>query len=292
MIDVPLVRGLVAAQFPAWAKLSIEEVQPNGHDNRTFRLGSDLSVRLPSHERYVAQVEKEHEWLPKLAPQLPLQIPLPVALGAPASSYPWPWSVYAWIEGETALAGRIADHECFAAALAGFLRSLHMVRTQDGPAAGPHNFFRGGSLSVYDSETRTALDSLGDQVDQRAVTRVWERALQSSWDGDAVWVHGDLAATNLLVRHGTLVAVIDFGCAGVGDPACDLAVSWTMLDGPSRITFREHLDIDEETWSRARGWTLWKALKTLAAHPREGADPGRKAKRVIDAVVAEHKAVT
>src|SRR3712207_4667561 len=113
-IDATLVRRLVAAQFPRWADLPIRPVEHDGWDNTTFRLGEDMSVRLPSAAPYAPQVEKEHRWLPKLAPLLPLPIPTPLAKGAPADVYPFPWSVYRWLEGEPATAGRIDDTVGFA----------------------------------------------------------------------------------------------------------------------------------------------------------------------------------
>jgi aminoglycoside phosphotransferase (APT) family kinase protein len=152
-IDAPLVRRLIAAQFPHWAGLPVTPAVPQGWDNRTFRLGERMTVRLPSAERYVAQVEKEHRWLPRLATHLPLPIPFPLGRGVPADGYPWPWSVYRWIEGETATVGRIEDLVGFATTLADFLVVLQRIDPAGGPPPGPHNFFRGGSLAVYDSET-------------------------------------------------------------------------------------------------------------------------------------------
>src|SRR5262245_52841509 len=137
-IDAELVRRLIASQFPEWADLPVIAIEPGGWDNRTFRLGDDMSVRLPSAARYVAQSEKEHFWLPRLAPQLPLPIPTPLAKGAPAENYPWPWSVYRWLEGEPATLGTIADLTQFARSLAGFLVALHRVDATDGPKAGQH----------------------------------------------------------------------------------------------------------------------------------------------------------
>src|SRR3954467_3342218 len=104
IIDAELVRRLIAAQFSQWAHLSIEPVEPGGWDNRTFRLGDRMSVRLPSAAAYAAQVEKEHRWLPEIAPHLPLPIPTPLAKGAPAEGYPWAWSVYGWLDGTPAKA--------------------------------------------------------------------------------------------------------------------------------------------------------------------------------------------
>ena len=109
MIDAALVRGLIGRQFPQWASLEIRPVENGGWDNRTFHLGSGMTVRLPSASGYALQVEKEQRWLPNLAPMLPLPIPLPLAMGMPAEGYPWHWSVYRWLDGETATTDRIAD---------------------------------------------------------------------------------------------------------------------------------------------------------------------------------------
>lgn len=285
-LDASLVGRLVAGQFPEWADLPVRPVEPGGWDNRTFRLGAALSVRLPSAQGYAAQVDKEHRWLPRLAPFLPLPIPEPLARGAPAHGYPWPWSVYRWLEGETAAAGRIADLPEFAAALAGFLAALQAVDPADGPPPGPHNCSRGGSLTVYDAETRQALRTLSDELDPHALAAVWETALASAWPGPPVWVHGDVAAGNLLVRDGRLSAVIDFGCLGVGDPACDLVMAWTFFSGESRGAFRAALTLDAGTWARARGWALWKALITVAEYRETNPIKAEEARRVLREVLA------
>ncbi len=237
-IDASLVRRLVAAQFPQWADLPIRPVERSGWDNWTFHLGEDMSVRLQSAERYRLQVEKEHRWLPRLAPLLPLPIPVPLAMGVPAEGYPWHWSVYRWLEGENATPERIADLPQFATDLARFLVALQAIDPSGGPPPGPHNFFRGGPLEVYDAETRVTIATLGDRIDAGALTEVWEAALAATWQGPPVWVHGDVAAGNLLVSRGRLGAVIDFGSSGVGDPACDVTIAWSFLSGESREAFR------------------------------------------------------
>jgi aminoglycoside phosphotransferase (APT) family kinase protein len=246
-----------------------------------------MTVRLPSAESYVAQVEKEHRWLPELAPQLPLPIPVPLAKGAPAEGYPWPWSVYRWIEGETATLGRIGDLVKFATTLAGFLVALQQVDPTGGPSPGPHNFFRGGSLTVYDTETRQALSTLEGEIHTRAALAVWEAALDAAWHGPPVWFHGDVAWGNLLVEEGRLSAVIDFGTSGVGDPSCDLAISWTLFGGESREAFRAVLQPDDATWARGRGWVLWKSLITLAAHIETNPLEAARIRREIDDVIAD-----
>lgn len=272
-ITCQLLTDLIGEQFPHWADLPIEPVEVYGWDNTTFRLGDRLSVRLPSAEPYVAQVDKEQRWLGILAPQLPLRIPEPVAKGQAGCGYPWPWSIYRWIEGEPARPDAIADLTVLATRLAEFLVSLYSIDARDGPAAGPHSFFRGGPVRTYDEETRAAIDALTGVVDTSAASRVWQDALDATWSGPPTWVHGDVAASNLLVSGGELVAVIDFGCCAVGDPACDLVLAWTLFSGRSREAFAATLDVDAAMWARARGWALWKALITMqSAHAPSDAD--------------------
>jgi aminoglycoside phosphotransferase (APT) family kinase protein len=262
-ITPALVSRLVAAQFPQWAHLPVTSAELDGLDNTTFRLGEELSVRLPSADRYVLQVDKEHRWLPILAPQLPLPVPAPLAKGAPGCGFPRPWSVYRWLSGEHATVERVAGLNRFATDLADFLAALYGIDPTGGPAAGKHSFFRGGPLAVYDSEAREAISALKGEIDSDAATEVWEAALAATWRGTCVWVHGDVTGSNLLVVDGRLSAVIDFGCSAVGDPACDLTIAWTFFFGDSREAFRDRLRLDDGTWARGRGWALWKAMNTL-----------------------------
>lgn len=287
-IDAALVRRLIATQFPRWKELAIRPVDFGGWDNRTFHLGDGMTVRLPSAAAYSLQVEKEHRWLPRLAPQLPLPIPVPLAMGVPAENYPWHWSVYRWIEGETATRERIAGLSRFAADLAEFLAALQRIDASGGPAPGQHNFFRGGPLNVYDGEARQAIAVLDGKIDTDAASAVWEAALAATWHGAPVWFHGDVSWGNLLVRQGRLSAVIDFGTSGVGDPACDLAIAWTLFKGKSRKAFRAGLAADEAMWARGRGWTLWKALITAAGHIDVNPVEVEKSRYVIDEVLADH----
>ena len=288
-VNVSLISRLVSGQFPRWANLPIQPVELSGWDNRTFHLGSDMTVRLPSAEGYAAQVEKEHRWLPKLAPLLPLPIPVPLAMGVPAEDYPWHWSVYRWIDGENAAAERIADLPQFAIQLAQFLTVLQQIDSTGAPLPGLHNFYRGGSLSVYDAEARNAIIRLDGSIDANSVTAVWETALKSEWNGSPVWIHGDVATGNLLVNEGKLSAVIDFGCSGIGDPACDLVIAWTFLSGEGREAFRAALPLDEATWARGRGWAMWKALITLLQHINSNPIEAEKARCVIGEVLADHR---
>jgi aminoglycoside phosphotransferase (APT) family kinase protein len=286
-IDTDLVRALLADQFPELASLPVRPVELDGHDNRTFRLGGELSVRLPTAAAYAEHVAIEHEWLPKLAPRLPLPVPVTVGRGAPGCGYPWPWSLNRWIRGCNATLDRIGNPVDFARDLAGFLLALQSLDCAQGPAAGPHSFFRGGSLSVYDAETRECIDALRDEVDTAAATEVWESALGAAWIGPDVWVHGDVAPGNLLVEGGRLCAVIDFGQLAVGDPACDTAIAWSFLRGESRRVFREALSADEGVWERGRAWALWKAMLQLRAHRNRDPRVVAEARRVIGEVLAD-----
>jgi aminoglycoside phosphotransferase (APT) family kinase protein len=289
-IDAALAARLVAAQVPQWAGLPVVPVEQPGWDNRTFRLGDAMTVRLPSAAAYVASVDKEHTWLPRLASQLPLPIPAPVALGAPTDEYPWPWSVRRWIDGRVGSRERIRDLVAFARDLAAFLVALQSVDPTGGPAAGAHCFYRGASPGVYDTETRRAIAALGSRIDGAAAADAWRAALDATWTGRPLWFHGDIAPGNLLLDdRGDLAAVIDFGTSGVGDPACDLVITWTLFEGASRAEFRRLVPADDAMWARARGWALWKALITME-NPDGGPGDAAEAARVAEEVLAEHRA--
>lgn len=291
-IDVALVEALIAEQFPQWAELPVKPVAVSGWDNRTFHLGSDMSVRLPSGVGYVPQVEKEQRWLPELAPDLPLPIPTPVGKGQPGQGYPWVWSVYRWVEGNAVTRDSVMDSSRFASDLAGFLKALQAIDARDGPAAGAHNFHRGGDLAVYEAETLRAIESLSDELDVPEVTEVWQAAMASKWQGDPVWVHGDVAIGNVLQMDGCLSAVIDFGSSGVGDPACDLVMAWTFFDAESRAVFQTALPLGRDTWGRARGWALWKALITIVQHKAENPKLADEARAVVDTILADFAAIS
>lgn len=288
-VSVETVARLIAEQFPQWADLQVRPVRHSGWDNRSFRLGETMLVRLPSAEGYVLQVEKEHRWLPYLAKPLPLPIPEPLAKGMPSPDYPWPWSVYRWLDGEPlALQLSGTDLVQLAKGVAAFLHALHAIDASEGPLAGAHNFHRGGSLLVYDEEAKAAIKAVSDEVDAELALTIWDAARASHWQERPVWVHGDIAEGNLLMKDGRLRAVIDFGSSGVGDPASDLVLAWNMLDGESRSVFRQALPLDAETWERGQGWALWKAVIVLAAERGRDERLSEWSRRTIREVMADH----
>ena len=259
--DSELVRRLLADQFPQWSDLPIEPVASYGTDHAIYRVGERLSVRLPRIGWATEQAAKEAVWLPRLARHLPLAVPVQLALGRPADGYPFEWSIYEWLPGESA--SDIAfDAEHAAADLAAFVRALRRIDTYAAHAR-PHGA-RGAPLRELDSYVRKATAELGDRVDAGAVIHSWEQSLAApEWAEAPLWVHGDLLPGNLLFRHGRLTAVIDWGSLNVGDPACDLQPAWNVFDADSRERFRAELDVDDASWLRGRGWALCQAVVAL-----------------------------
>lgn len=257
-IDAELVRRLVAEQFPEWAGLPVRLVRSAGTDNAMYRLGDDLVVRLPRLPDGEGQIRREHRWLPRLAPHLPLSVPVPLAVGEPGAGFPLPWGVYRWLEGSNELV-ELADA---AVELGRFVAALHKVDATVGPPS-----YRGTPPGGNDEYVRQAIRDLGSDgtIDPALATEVWERTLRlPDRDGAPVWLHGDLLPGNLLAVDGRLTSVIDFGCLGVGDPAVDLMAAWTVFTAGTREAFRAAADADDATWERGRGWALCFGL--MAEH--------------------------
>jgi len=261
--DAALLRRLLTDQFPQWAALPIAHVPSAGTDHVLYRLGDGLVARLPRKEGVDEQVDRERKWLPRLAPSLPAEVPVPLAKGRRGAGYPFSWSVYRWLDGENPGFEGVAEPS-LAIDMAGFVTALRKIDAAGGPPAGAQNFYRGCPLAVRDEPTRAAIAELEGMVDAAAATRAWEAALAApQWPGPPVWIHGDLNPENLLVRSGRLAAVIDFGCLGTGDPACDAMVAWTLLSADARSVFRAALNVDQATWDRGRGWALSTGLIAL-----------------------------
>jgi aminoglycoside phosphotransferase (APT) family kinase protein len=288
-VEVGLVRRLLAEQLPEWAGLPLEPVLPLGTDNANFRLGDELLVRLPRRPRTSVTLEKERHWLPRLAPRLPLAVPEPVAQGVATDGYPFAWSVYRWLPGETATVAFIADPVRLAHDLAQLVAALWRIDPSEGPPPGEHNFFRGEPLAARDEAMRAGTTALAGELDTDAVTAAWEDALAApEWRLPPVWIHGDLDARNLLVQDGRISAVIDWGSAGVGDPACDVMVAWKLLPPEARRVFRAALAVDDATWTRGRGWALSQAIGALAYYTEEtNAVLVLEARRWLAAVLAD-----
>ena len=284
-----LVRRLLEAQFPRWADLRIEPVPSAGTDNALFRLGDDMVVRLPRIPSAAGQATKEQDWLPRLAPLLPLAIPVPLAGGSASDFYPWQWSVYRWLDGTAARSSDdLSDPARAAAELGRFVASLHRIDSTGVPQPGQHNAFRGVPLSKRDRATRSAIHALRETIDMAVAADCWSAALGSPpWSGKPIVIHGDLQPANLLLRNGQLSAVIDFGCLAAGDPACDLMAAWTFLPSPARSAFRAAAGADDAAWARGRGWALSFGLIALPYYESTNPTLASIARRTIDEVLAE-----
>lgn len=282
--DVPLVRRLLAAQFPQWAALPIEPVSSSGTDNALYRLGADMVVRFPRIHWAVGGVEKDFRWLPMIAPLLPVAIPVPLAKGRPAEGYPWEWGVYPWLGGENPTVDGIADADSLARDAARFVDALHRIDLTGWPPA-----TRGVTLAMQDDEARPAIAALQGMIDTEAATAAWDAALRTpARSGPPVWVHGDLLPGNLLLQGGRLTGVIDWGGVGVGDPACDLIVAWGLLPPEARNVFRAELGVDDATWARGRGWALSIALIALPYYKDTNPGLAATARHLIREVLADY----
>ncbi len=289
MPTLDLARKLISQQFPEYASLPIVDVEKQGHDNRTYRLGRHMLIRMPTDADYALKVPKEQELLPQLAKRLSASIPAPIKMGKPSTDYPYPFSIYKWLPGKSInlLTLTPQDKEQLAFDLAKFLKELQAITDVEGPDPGQHNWWRGDHVSVYDKGAREQIAELVEIIDASKALALWDRACETKWDKKPVWIHGDFAIGNILMDGGKLSAVIDFGGAAVGDPACDLVIAWTYLSGKARKIFIAEMGMDQDTWLRARAWALWKATFELCQISDKNSSEAEVQKQIIDEVMSE-----
>ncbi|MDV9174031.1 aminoglycoside phosphotransferase family protein [Streptomyces sp. W16] len=288
-IDSALVGRLLAAQFPQWAELPLTLVEQAGSDHVIHRLGETMSVRLPRSDWADGEAAKQHTWLRRLAPLLPLPVPEPLGLGTPDCGYAWHWSVTRWLDGTTATVEGLADPDLTARQLGEFLRTLHEIPPAGALVPGVHPELVRAPLADRDEATRAAIGAVAGVFDAAALTEVWDNALRApAWEREPVWCHGDFHTGNLLTVDGHLSAVIDFGGVGMGDPACDLVVAYTLLSATSRSVFREAVGLDDATWTRGLGWALATGLNAHTSYAATEPHVARQTTRQLTEVLAEH----
>jgi aminoglycoside phosphotransferase (APT) family kinase protein len=281
-IDTALVRRLLADQFPYLSEKMITIVRSTGTVNAIFRLGNDLYVRLPRLEEWAESIDHEWTWLPKLAPHISVNIPKPIARGNPTDWYPCPWAIYHWLEGSPYQDDLRSDERQVAYDLVNFILELRSINMLGAP--------RGGRkpLIELDEETRSAIETCHGVIDIDRVSVAWARSLEvTPWNGEPVWIHGDLLKPNLLVQDGRLCAVIDFGGVGIGDPAADVVPAWSVFNSIGREIFRQALDVDDDTWSRARGYALHQALMIIPYYSETNPEFVTMAQRIVSEVLAD-----
>lgn len=284
-IDLFLVQKLVSTQFPKWKDLPLKPISSAGTDNALYRLGNDMIVRLPRIHWAASDVDKESLWLPKIAPFIPFPISTPLEKGTASEGYPWSWAIYKWIEGYNPIVNRIANPESLLNDLVVFLKAMHTIDLDNGPASN-----RGVPLKEKDLETRKAIQELHGMIDTPSVLSLWEESLKiPSWSKKPVWVHGDLSPGNVLLKSDRLSGIIDFGSLGVGDPACDLIIAWNLLSANIREQFKKQLQVDESTWLRGRAWALSIALIQLPYYKNTNPVLAKNAKYVINEILSERK---
>lgn len=278
---------LIIHQFPEYAHLSISEVEKQGHDNRTYRLGDNMLIRMPTGAAYALKVPKEQEILPQLANYLSINIPVPLKIGKPSAYYPYPFSLYRWLSGKSInlLTLTKEEREDLAHDLAQFLKELQGITDVSGPTPGQHNWWRGDHISIYNKEIHEQIEKLTDIIDSRKALSLWKQACSTHWNKIPVWIHGDFAIGNILVHQGKLSAVIDFGGTAMGDPACDLVMAWTYFTGKAREIFMKEMGLDENTWLRTRAWALWKATFELCQIDDKDGFEAKEQKRIIHEVI-------
>jgi len=286
-ISIQLAHQLIADQFPEFSDLPISDIEQQGHDNRTYRLGSDMLIRMPTAAEYALKVSKEQELLPQLAKRLSVNIPAPIKMGNPSADYPYPFSIYKWLPGQSINLLQLTDQakEQLAVGLAQFLKDLQAIHDVKGPNPGQHNWWRGDHVSVYDKGAREQIAKLAEIIDVAQALALWNQACATKWGKNPVWIHGDFAIGNILMDGGKLSAVIDFGGAAVGDPACDLVMAWTYLSGKARQILITAMDMDNDTWLRARAWALWKATFELCQIEDKNSFRAQLQKQIIQEVI-------
>lgn len=283
-IDTALVQRLLSEQFPDLADRPLTLIRSTGTVNAVFRLGDDRCVRLPRVAEWANGIEEEWRWLPKLAPHLSLRIPKPLARGTPTEAYPYPWAIYDWIEGTPYQEELVRDEAQVVRALANFILELRTVEMTGAPKGGRR------PLRELDEVTRSAIVAARSVIDVDAVTAAWDRSLAADpWDGKPVWIHADLLRSNLLLQEGRLYGVIDFGSVGIGDPAMDVVPAWSVFNPVGRAVFRQALQVDDETWARARGYALHQALLIIPYYPETNPEFVTMAKRTIGEVLSDCK---
>lgn len=268
------VRALLEAECPQWARRPLEYLDTSGTDNAMWRVrvgeGPDVVVRLPRRPGAAAGVQHEMDVLRRLRRSSigsVVRTPTVRHVGAPHETFAHPWSVLQWIDGDDAWTLRDhLDHgllESLGVDLATAVTAIRALDPSGLPTRAPGT--RGGPLGPLLERLGGWLDAprwnAAELLDVRAVRRLAAEALDVV-DEPVIEgvVHGDLIPGNLLLNESRLTAIIDWGGAGRGDIAQDLAPAWAVLTASERAAFEQAVGADESTWIRGRTFELEHAV--------------------------------
>jgi aminoglycoside phosphotransferase (APT) family kinase protein len=283
IIDAAVVKKLVKTQFAEYKDLPISEFNSSGTVNSIFRLGDDYCIRLPILKQYADSLLREYNILPYLSKKLTVKIPRPVKLGSPDASYPFSWAIYTWLDGSPYDNDKITDYKHIVPELAGFITALHSVDLlDDAPKAGR------APLLALNTVTQEALNNSKAEIDYKKAVKIWETLLNTpAWDKKPVWIHADLLKSNILTKNNHIAAIIDFGSAGIGDPAFDFIAAWTLFDRKNRQLFRKLLNIDDIVWRRACAYALHQAAIGIPYYRKSNPEFVRQSIWTIEEIIMD-----
>ncbi len=282
-MNIDLVKQIIDNYAKDYSGLEIKEVDYPGHDNFTYRIGNEFSIRLPSGKSYAKQIVKEQKWVNYLQDNMSMPLPKCVLYVPSCDLYEFGFIINKWIDGDVAFYENDLNKILVAKDCAKFLKELHKIDSTGAPKAGEHNFYRGGDILVYEEEALMCIEKTKEVFDEEILKEVWRLGANSKLILKNVFVHGDFEATNILVKNDRLSAVIDFGILGVGEPSCDLAMYWTFFECESASAFKNELNLSNEIWLRARAWVLWKQLLVYTN------DNSERAKDIVNRIIKEYK---
>lgn len=283
-------KAIIYNQFPDFSGVAIRKNSIQGHDHTVFRIGKKHIAAFPNAKKYGERIQQLSQFLSQIKLKISIQISEILKIGAPAHGYPFLWSISTFIEGESAnLCFEAIDLNKFTIDLSTVLNEFKMISMETVSLfPGKENWYRGGDLAEYNHQVIEAFGILKNTINYEILYKIWLKALGSSWQLKPIFVHGDIALGNLIVKDKKLCGIIDFGTMCVGDPACDLMIAFTVFSQENRKIFKKELDYDRNTWYRAMGLTLWKALIEYAELSKSCARDWQEPAKVIDEIINEY----
>lgn len=278
-----VARHLIVDQFPCWSDLPIRAVVGGGTDHTIYRIGDELAARFPLHggdpaetrERLAVEAAAARE----LAACSPVPVPEPVAIGAPGTGYPLPWSIQKWVPGLVATEEDPGGSVVFARDLAEFIHSLRTADTRGRRFSGNK---RGGDLKDHDDWMEECFRQSVGLLDVESLSEMWSRFRELPRAGADVMAHGDLIPGNVLVGNERLVGVLDGGGFAPADPALDLVAAWHLLDERPRLELRTILGCGDVEWSRGMAWAFAQAMGLVWYYAESSPAMSRLGRRTLD----------